>query len=243
MTKRLISKRKPYLQSGVDLWGKAERFWPDSNGILFGPGQQKRNHQTSERVMKLPLFQYVQKLVQCGYVTAECSQEMNVSFAEPKYSSLLKEKQKLKKFYANLTEKQFQKLYHIAKKMPGEVSDNFIALLEKRLDTILFRSNLAVSFFQARQMINHKHVLVNSKVINIPSYQLKKGDLIQVCPSFYNSCCHSHSIDEIQLYYQDTPYLESNYETFSCVLLETPVKEQIYYPFSIDFEKVIRFYK
>nr|YP_007890684.1 ribosomal protein S4 [Jakoba libera]AGH24178.1 ribosomal protein S4 [Jakoba libera] len=239
MTKRLHSKRKPYLQSGVDLWGKANLFWQSSDRLKTGPGQQKRNHQTSERVMKLPISSYVDRLVQCGFVTPKCSEEIKVSFAEPKYASLLKEKQKLRRFYANITEKQFKQIYSQATRMQGEVTANFLSLIEKRLDTILYRSNLAVSFFQARQMINHRHILLNGTVCNVASHQLQKGDLVQIRPSFYSASCQTLNPS----FLQDTSHLQVDYLTFSCVFLQTPTLKEISFPFEIDLEKVVRYYR
>lgn len=96
------------------------------------------------------------------------------------YGKRLQAKQKLKLFYGNLTESFFKNTYLEANRLKGLISNNFILLLERRLDIIIYRLNFAESIFQARQLINHGHILVNSKVITIPSFLIQKQDLITV---------------------------------------------------------------
>lgn len=93
------------------------------------------------------------------------------------HGTQLQEKQKLKGYY-NMTEKQFKKTYLAARKMKGNTSENLVGLLEKRLDAVVYRLNLAPTIFSARQLVNHKHVMVNGKKVNIPSYLVKEGDVI-----------------------------------------------------------------
>ncbi|MCB2055407.1 MAG: 30S ribosomal protein S4 [Geminicoccaceae bacterium] len=96
------------------------------------------------------------------------------------YALQLAAKQKLKKYYANMTEKQFRRVYEEASSLRGDTAENLIGLLERRLDIAIFRLNIVPSIFAARQFINHGHLTVNGRRVNIPSYRLSEGDEIQV---------------------------------------------------------------
>jgi small subunit ribosomal protein S4 len=96
------------------------------------------------------------------------------------YGIQLREKQKLKGYYGNITEKQFRLIFAEAARLKGDTSENLIGVLESRLDAIVYRMNLVSTVFAARQLINHKHVLVNGKLVNIPSYRCKPGDKIEL---------------------------------------------------------------
>jgi small subunit ribosomal protein S4 len=96
------------------------------------------------------------------------------------YANQLAAKQKLKKYYANMTEKQFRRAYEEASRQRGDTAEKLIGLLERRLDITIFRFNFVPTIFAARQLINHGHVLVNGKRVNIPSYRLGEGDIIEL---------------------------------------------------------------
>ena len=89
-------------------------------------------------------------------------------------------KQKLKKYYGDITEKQFLKIYQAASRKKGDTSQILIELLERRLDAVVFRLKFAPTVFSARQLVNHGHVLVNGKVVNKKSYQVNDGDEISL---------------------------------------------------------------
>ena len=95
------------------------------------------------------------------------------------YSIQLREKQKAKRIYG-LSEKQFHKYYLMAEKMRGVTGENMLILLERRLDNVVYRMGIGVSRAQARQIVNHGHITVNGKRVNIPSYLVKAGDVIAV---------------------------------------------------------------
>lgn len=95
------------------------------------------------------------------------------------YSAQLREKQKAKRIYG-LTEKQFHKYYEMAEKMRGKTGENMLVLIERRLDNVVYRMGIGVSRSQARQIVNHGHITVNGKRVNIPSYLTKAGDVIEV---------------------------------------------------------------
>jgi small subunit ribosomal protein S4 len=89
-------------------------------------------------------------------------------------------KQRLKFYYGNVGERQFRRYYFEAIRRKGDSSENLVQLLESRLDTVVYRMKFAPSPFASRQIINHGHILVNGKKVNIASYQLKVGDTVQV---------------------------------------------------------------
>ena len=92
----------------------------------------------------------------------------------------LRAKQKLKGYYGNITEKSFRRLYTEAVRLKGDTSENLIGLLERRLDAVVYRMKFVPTVFAARQFVNHGHVTVNGKKVNIASYQVKPGDVIEV---------------------------------------------------------------
>lgn len=102
------------------------------------------------------------------------------------YALQLREKQKVKRAYG-LLETQFKKYYLEAKRQKGATGEVMLSLLERRLDNVVYRLGFGVSRVQCRQIVNHKHITVNGKVINIPSYQVKVGDIIAVKQSDLDS--------------------------------------------------------
>ena len=96
------------------------------------------------------------------------------------YGQQLQAKQRLKTYYGNVSEKQFHKYYVEATRRRGDAAENLIGILESRLDNLVFKSKFVPSIFAARQFVNHGHILVNGKRVNIPSYMVKAGDIISV---------------------------------------------------------------
>ena len=96
------------------------------------------------------------------------------------YGTQLQAKQKLKSYYGNMNERQFRNIYRKALKKKGNTSENFIGLLEVRLDTVIYRAKFAITVFAARQLINHGHVKVNGKKVNVASYSVKEKDKIEI---------------------------------------------------------------
>ena len=92
----------------------------------------------------------------------------------------LRAKQKLKGYYANISERQFHGIYVEAGRMKGDTGENLIGLLERRLDTVVYRAKFVATMFAARQFINHGHIKVNGRRVNISSYKLKVGDLVEI---------------------------------------------------------------
>src|SRR5271169_2490574 len=96
------------------------------------------------------------------------------------YGTQLTAKQKLKGYYGNITERQFRRYYAEAIRRRGDTGENLVGLLERRLDAVVYRMKFVPTVFAARQFVNHGHVHVNGRRVNISSYQVKDGDTIEV---------------------------------------------------------------
>lgn len=96
------------------------------------------------------------------------------------YGEQLMAKQKMKFYYGNVSEKQFHKYYVEAIRRSGDAAENFIGIIESRLDNLVYKAKFTSTIFAARQFVNHGHILVNGKRVNIPSYMVKAGDVIEV---------------------------------------------------------------
>ena len=96
------------------------------------------------------------------------------------YGIQLQAKQKLKAYYGNINERQFRNIYKKASMLKGDTSENLIGLLERRLDSVIYRAKFATTIFSARQLINHGHVKVNGKKVNISSYSVREEDTIEI---------------------------------------------------------------
>ena len=96
------------------------------------------------------------------------------------YGTQLEAKQKLKFYYGNMNERQFRNVYRKALKKKGNTTENLIGFLERRLDTVIYRAKFATTVFSARQLINHGHIKVNGRKVNIPSYLVSEKDTIEL---------------------------------------------------------------
>ena len=123
------------------------------------------------------------------------------------YGEQLLEKQKLRLTYG-LMEKQFYRTFEKASRMHGNTADNFLILLESRLMTLVERMGMARTIFDARQLINHGHVTINGRRVDIPSYQVKNGDLIGLKPSSAELGRVKHSLEMRVSDSRPTPYIE-----------------------------------
>ena len=119
-----------------------------------------------------------------GYAKKNTTRNSTGNFRkkQSEYASQLKEKQKLKFIYGVL-EKQFAGYFDEAERRPGRTGENLLQILERRLDNVVFRLGFAQTRREARQLVSHAHFTVNGKKVNIPSYQIKAGDVIEVCES------------------------------------------------------------
>lgn len=146
------------------------------------------------------------------------------------YGLQLREKQKLKKIYG-LLEKQFRKYVTNAQKNKGNTEETLIQLLETRLDNVVYRLGFAKSRFQARQMVSHKHVLINGKKVNIPSYAVRAGDTIDIDPKMLKNI-------ELNEEVQSLPFVERTETTGKL----TRLPESAEVPNPVDYQLVIEFY-
>lgn len=96
------------------------------------------------------------------------------------YGLHLKAKQRLRMHYGRISEKQFSNTFYKALKMKGNTGETFVGMLESRLDAVVYRMNIASTIFMARQIVSHGHIRVNGNKVNIPSYQLKEGDSVEI---------------------------------------------------------------
>jgi small subunit ribosomal protein S4 len=152
----------------------------------------------------------------------------------------LRAKQKLKGYYGNITEKQFARTYQEAARRKGNSSENLIALLESRLDAIVFRAKFTPTVFSARQFVNHGHVLVNGKRVNIASYQVKPGDVVQVRERSRNMAL---VLEALQLAERDVPdYIELDPKAMTAKFIRRPELAEVPYAVKMEPNLVVEFY-
>lgn len=145
------------------------------------------------------------------------------------YGLQLREKQKAKFIYGVL-EKPFRNMFAKAQKIrTGTTGENLMILLELRLDNVIFRMGYGRTRKEARQIVDHKHVLVNGKVVNIPSYQVKAGDTIEIAEKYKNMQRYK-DILEVTDGRLVPAWLEANHEALSGVVKELPTRDQIDVP-------------
>ena len=156
------------------------------------------------------------------------------------YGIQLQAKQKLKGYYANMGEKRFRRYFQEANRMRGDTGQNLIGLLERRLDMVIYRAKFVPTIFAARQFVSHKHILVNGKLVNIPSYQIKEGDVIEVREK---SRQIPLTIDAIVSPERDVPeYIDVDEKKFKATYLRVPKLEDVPYPVQIEPNLVVEFY-
>ena len=144
------------------------------------------------------------------------------------YGLQLREKQKAKFIYGVL-EKPFRNYYAKAKQMEGMTGENLMRILESRLDNVIFRMGLARTRKEARQIVDHKHVLVNGKQVNIPSYQVKAGDVIEIKEK-YKSSQRYKDIAEVTGGRMVPAWLEVDAENLKGTVKELPSRDEIDVP-------------
>ena len=137
-------------------------------------------------------------------------------------------KQKLKGYYGNIGEKQFRKYYFEAVRRKGDTSENLIELLERRLDAVIYRMKFAITPFASRQFVNHGHVTVNGKRVNIPSYRVRKGDVVALKAPTRENFHVRRNRDTLD--HQLPAWLESAEDGFAVTVLNPPLREHINEP-------------
>jgi small subunit ribosomal protein S4 len=152
----------------------------------------------------------------------------------------LKAKQKLKGYYANISERQFHGIYTEASRITGDTSENLIGLLERRLDAIVYRAKFVPTMFAARQFVSHGHVKVNGKRVTIPSMRLKAGDTIELTEK---SKQLGTVLEAIQLAERDVPdYVETDHKAMTARLVRVPALSDVPYPVQMEPHFVVEYY-
>jgi small subunit ribosomal protein S4 len=152
----------------------------------------------------------------------------------------LRAKQKLKGYYGNITEKQFRRTYGEASRRKGNTAENLIGLLESRLDAIVYRCKFVPTVFAARQFVNHGHVMVNGRKVNIPSYRCKEGDVIEVREKSRSMALVLEALDSAERELPD--YLELDGKSMKATYLRMPAFADVPYAVQMEPNLVIEFY-
>ncbi len=156
------------------------------------------------------------------------------------YGIQLFAKQKLKGYYGNIGEKMFRKYYQEAVRRKGDTSQNLIGLLESRLDAVVYRAKFVPTVFAARQFVNHGHVSVNGKRVNIGSYLLKAGDVVTVKQKSRQMIT---VIEAMQSNEREHPeYVTVDENAFSATFVRMPTLEEVPYPVQMEPNLVVEFY-
>ena len=156
------------------------------------------------------------------------------------YGVQLRAKQKLKGYYANISERQFRGIYEEAIRMKGDSGAHLIALLERRLDTIVYRAKFVPTVFAARQFINHGHIKVNGRRANIASQRLKVGDVVELKDS---SKQMTMVLEAIALAERDVPdYVEVDHSKMTAKLARVPAITDVPYPVQMEPHLVVEYY-
>ncbi|MXU65301.1 30S ribosomal protein S4 [Oceanomicrobium pacificus] len=152
----------------------------------------------------------------------------------------LRAKQKLKGYYGDLTEKQFRRIYAEAERLRGDTGENLVGLLERRLDAVVYRAKFVPTVFAARQFVNHGHVLVNGKRVNIPSYRVNEGDVIEIRD---RSKQLAVVLEAVGLAERDTPdYINVDTSKMTAEFVRTPSLGDVPYPVMMEPNLVVEFY-
>ena len=152
----------------------------------------------------------------------------------------LQAKQKLKAYYGNINERQFRNIYRKALAKRGDTTENLIALLESRLDTVIYRAKFATTVFSARQIINHGHIRVNKKRVNISSYLVKDSDLIEVREKSKKLAFIDNSLQSKE---RDVPeYIQLDNDKKTAKLVRIPKFSEVPYPVIMEPSLVIESY-
>ena len=156
------------------------------------------------------------------------------------FGTQLKAKQKLKGYYGNISEKQFRKYYAEAIRMKGDSGDNLIGLLERRLDAVVYRAKFVPTVFAARQFVNHGHIKVNGRRVNIASYQVKVGDVVEIKESSRQLVI---VLEAQGLAERDVPdYYEVDHSKGVAKMTRVPGPTDVPYPVQMEPNLVIEFY-
>ncbi|MFK7944213.1 MAG: 30S ribosomal protein S4 [Paracoccaceae bacterium] len=152
----------------------------------------------------------------------------------------LRAKQKLKGYYGDLTEKQFRRIYSEAERRKGDTGENLVGLLERRLDALVYRAKFVPTIFAARQLVNHGHVDVNGKRVNIPSYRVQDGDVISLRSKAKEMVL---VLEAVQSAEREVPeYVDVDHSKLTASLIRTPALGDIPYAVMMEPNLVVEYY-
>ena len=156
------------------------------------------------------------------------------------YGTQLMAKQKLKGYYGNISERRFRRYYQEAVRRRGDTSENLIAILERRLDAVVYRMKFVPTVFAARQFVNHGHIKVNGKRVNIPSYLVSDGDVMEVKEKSRELPLVLEAIESPE---RDLPdYVDVDVKKMQGTFVRAPKLADVPYPVQMEPNLVIEFY-
>ena len=156
------------------------------------------------------------------------------------YGIQLFAKQKLKGYYGNISEKQFRRYYEEAIRRRGDTGEALIGFLERRLDTVVYRMKFAITPFASRQLVNHGHVKVNGKKVNIASYMVKEGDVVEIKDASKQMGVVLEAIASSE---RDVPeYMSVDHKAMKGTFVRTPKLADVPYPVQMEPNMVVEFY-
>ena len=156
------------------------------------------------------------------------------------YGTQLEAKQKMKFYYGNINERQFRNIYRKAMQKKGNTTENLISFLERRLDIVIYRAKFATTVFSARQLINHGHIKVNGKKVNIPSYLVKAEDSIEVKDKSKNITAIEGALVSKE---REVPeYIQMDEKNKKAKLIRIPKFSEVPYPSIMEPNLVIEYY-
>ena len=156
------------------------------------------------------------------------------------YGIQLQAKQKLKAYYGNINERKFRNIYKKANMLKGDTSENLIGLLERRLDAVIYRAKFSTTIFSARQLINHGHVKVNGKKVNIGSYSVREEDTIEIRDKSKQLAIIDIALASKE---RETPeYIQMDEKNKKFKFVRIPKFEEVPYPIVMEPNLVIEYY-
>jgi small subunit ribosomal protein S4 len=156
------------------------------------------------------------------------------------YGIQLQAKQKLKGYYGNINERQFRNIYKKATMQKGDTGENLIGLLERRLDAVVYRARFSTTIFSSRQLINHGHVKVNGKKVNIGSYMVSEEDTIEIRDKSKQLAIIDIALANKE---RETPeYIHMDEKNKKVTFVRTPKFDEVPYPVVMEPNLVIEYY-
>jgi len=156
------------------------------------------------------------------------------------FGQQLRAKQKLKGYYASISERQFVRIYKEAARLKGSTSEHLIGLLERRLDAVVYRAKFVPTVFAARQFVSHGHVTVNGRRVTIPSYRCRVGDVIEVKEKARQLPLVLEALKSAE---RDVPdYVDADHNKMTAKLSRVPALSDVPYPVTMEPNLVVEFY-